>query len=304
MFMMKSVSLTRFHGAGPRLLSAVRHAGSFSRRKPLGALGAVVLIAIVIIALFAPVISPHDPYQINADFTFNPPSKTFPLGTDHLGQDVMSRLFYGARLSLTVGIVSVLIGITGGFALGVVTAYVGGALDLISQRIIDAMIAFPAIILAMAILAVLGASVTNVIVALIFVMVPPTVRTVRAQVLSIKEMDHVLAARAIGCSPARIMVFHIAPNCLAIYIVLTTITLGFAIIIEASLSFLGIGVEPGTPTWGGMLTTSVQQHIKTAPWMSLSPGIALAAVVFSFNWLGDALRDVLDPRLRGSNGRP
>ena len=286
--------------AGPWVLSAAHQLVRFSRQKPLGALGGAILIVMILIAILAPVIAPHNPRKVYADDRFHPPSTTYPFGTDNLGQDVMSRLFYGARLSLTVGVLSVLIGITAGFSLGIVTAYVGGAFDLVFQRIVDAMIAFPGIILAMALLAALGASVKNVIIALVFVMIPPTVRAVRAEVLGIKEMDYVLSAKALGCSPVRIMVRHIVPNVFAIYIILATITLGFAIIIEASLSFLGIGVQPGTPTWGGMLTNAVQQHIKTAPWMALGPGIALALVVFSINWLGDALRDVLDPRLRGA----
>lgn len=286
--------------AEPWVLSAAHQLVRFSRQKPLGALGGAILIVMILIAILAPVIAPHNPRKVYADDRFHPPSTTYPFGTDNLGQDVMSRLFYGARLSLTVGVLSVLIGITAGFSLGIVTAYVGGAFDLVFQRIVDAMIAFPGIILAMALLAALGASVKNVIIALVFVMIPPTVRAVRAEVLGIKEMDYVLSAKALGCSPVRIMVRHIVPNVFAIYIILATITLGFAIIIEASLSFLGIGVQPGTPTWGGMLTNAVQQHIKTAPWMALGPGIALALVVFSINWLGDALRDVLDPRLRGA----
>ncbi len=294
------VALPKVQWALPLVLSALRNVARFTKRKPLGALGGAVLFAIILIALLAPVISPHDPSKIYADFTFHPPSRTFPFGTDNLGQDVMSRLFHGARLSLTVGVLSVLIGITAGFALGIVTAYAGGAFDLVFQRVMDAMISFPGIILALAIMAALGSSVTNVIIALIFVMIPPTVRAVRAEVLSIKETDYVLAARTVGCSPTRIMVRHIVPNVFALYIILATITLGFAIIIEASLSFLGIGVQPGTPTWGGMLTNAVQQHIKAAPWSALAPGVALAIVVFSINWLGDALRDVMDPRLRGS----
>ncbi len=287
--------------AGSRVLSAARQVIKFSKRKPLGAVGGAVLVIMILIAILAPVISPHEPSKVHADDRFQAPSWTYPFGTDNLGQDMMSRLFYGARLSLTVGIISVFFGITAGFSLGIITAYVGGAFDLVSQRVVDAMIAFPGIILAMALLAALGASVKNVIIALVFVMIPPTVRAVRAEVLGIKEMDYVLSARAVGCAPVRIMVRHIVPNVFAIYIILATITLGFAIIIEASLSFLGIGVQPGTPTWGGMLTNAVQQHIKTAPWMALGPGIALAIVVFSINWLGDALRDVLDPRLRGAN---
>lgn len=282
-------------------ISTARQLVRFSTRKPLGAVGGGILIVMIVVAVLAPVISPHEPSKVHADDRFQAPSSTYPFGTDHLGQDVMSRLFYGARLSLSIGLISVLLGITSGFAFGIVTAYAGGTFDLVSQRVVDAMIAFPGIILAMALLAALGASVMNVIIALVFVMIPPTVRAVRAEVLAIKEMDYILSAKAIGSSPIRIMTRHIVPNCFAIYIILATITLGFAIIIEASLSFLGIGVQPGTPTWGGMLTNAVQQHIKTAPWMALGPGLALAVVVFSINWLGDALRDVLDPRLRGAN---
>ena len=297
----RTAALPNARSPVPWAPEAVRQLAAFCKRKPLGALGAAVIISIGLIAILAPVISPHDPYEVYVDHVEHPPSKTFPLGTDNLGQDVLSRLFHGARLSLRVGMVSVLIGITGGFALGIATAYAGGAIDLAFQRLIDSMIAFPSVILAMAIMAVLGASVTNVIIALVFVLIPPSVRAIRSQVLSLKEMDYVLAAKAVGCSPARIMVRHIVPNCVAIYIILATITLGFAIIVEASLSFLGIGVPAGTPTWGGMLTQASQQHIKTAPWVAIAPGVAISVVVFSVNWLGDALRDVLDPRLRGAD---
>jgi len=283
-----------------QVTTPVRVVARFARRKPLGALGAAWMTAMILVAVLAGVISPHDPYHVYADDVQHPPSKTFPLGTDNLGQDVLSRLFYGARTSLYVGVVAVAVGITAGFFLGIFTAYTGGPVDLALQRLIDAMISFPSIILAMAIMAVLGASVHNVIMALVFVLIPPTVRTVRSQVLSLKEMDYITAARAIGCSPLRIIFRHIVPNCFAIYIIMATITLGFAIIVEASLSFLGIGVPPGTPTWGGILTSATQQHIKIAPWIAIAPGVAISSVVFSVNWLGDALRDVLDPRLRGA----
>ncbi len=287
--------LTRFLG------SQVDKIVRFAKRKPLGALGAGWMIALILIAILAPVISPFGPYELHVDDVEHPPSMTYPLGTDNLGQDVLSRIFFGARISLYVGILSVLIGVTGGFLLGIVLAYAGGPLDLVLQRIIDAMISFPSIILALAIMAVLGASVNNVIMAVVFVLIPPTVRTVRSQVLSLKEMDYIMAAKALGCSPLRTILRHIVPNCFAIYIILATITLGFAIIVEASLSFLGVGVPPGTATWGGMLTRATQEHVKTAPWVAIFPGLAIASVVFAVNWLGDALRDLLDPRLRGAN---
>ena len=282
------------------MASSVKALIRFARRKPLGALGGAWLVVLILIAILAPLISPHDPYHLYVDDVGQPPSKTFPLGTDYLGQDVLSRLFYGARISLYVGIVSVLIGITAGFLLGIVTAYVGGPFDLVFQRVIDAMISFPSIILALAIMAVLGASANNVIIAVVFVLIPPTVRTVRSQVLGIKEIDYIMAARALGCSPVRIILRHIVPNCVATYIILATITLGLAIIVEASLSFLGAGVPAGTATWGGMLTRATQQHFKTAPWEAIAPGVAISMAVFSVNWLGDALRDILDPRLRGA----
>jgi ABC-type dipeptide/oligopeptide/nickel transport system permease subunit len=300
MFGDRSVSVPGIARAGLRLPPVAQNVVKFARRKPLGALGAAWMVAVIMIALLAGVISPHDPYDIYEDDVQHPPSKTYPLGTDNLGQDVLSRIFYGARISLYVSGMAVLLGVTTGFLLGILTAYVGGAFDLLFQRLVDAMIAFPTIILAMAIMAVLGASVNNVIMALVFVLIAPMSRAVRSQVLSLKEMDYVLSARALGCSPARIMLRHILPNCLAIYMIMATITLGSAIIAEASLSFLGIGVPAGTATWGGMLTSATQQHIKTAPWVAIAPGVAISMVVFSVNWLGDALRDVLDPRLRGA----
>ena len=293
-------ALPEIRRGGLRVMGPIHEIIKFSLRKPLGAVGGAGLIFLIMVALLADFISPHDPYKVYVDDVEQPPSRQFLLGTDNLGQDVLSRLFHGARISLYISGVAVLIGITGGFALGVITGYMGGVVDLMFQRLIDAMIAFPSIILALAIMAVLGAAPKNVIIALVFVLVPPTVRTVRSQVLSLKEIDYVMAARALGCSPMRIMVRHIVPNCTAIYIIMATITLGGAILTEASLSFLGIGVPPGTPTWGGMLTLAAQQHIKTAPWVAIFPGIAISMVVFSVNMLGDALRDVLDPRLRGA----
>ena len=281
---------------GYRLLRAT---GTFARRKPLGAIGGVIIIALIIIAALAPFISPHEINKLYADDRLQPPQATYPLGTDELGRDVLSRVFHGARISLYVGLASVLIGISLGFILGMVSAYMGGKFDLLFQRCVDAMLSFPAIILAMAIMAVLGAALNNIIFALVIVITPSTARTVRSQVLSLKEMDYVLAARAVGASPLRIIFRHLAPNTSALYIILATITLGTAITTEASLSFLGLGVPRDIPTWGGMLTVASQQYIKLAPWLALSSGIAIALAVFGANLLGDSLRDVLDPKLRG-----
>ncbi len=191
------------------------------------------------------------------------------------------------------------IGVTLGALIGVLSAYVGGVVDLAIQRLVDAMMAFPPIILALGLVAVLGGSANNVIIALLVILLPGTIRVIRSQLLSIKELDYTLAATAIGAGSIRIMLRHILPNVLASYIVLGTITLGFAIIIiEASLSFLGVGVSPDIPTWGGMLTRGAEE-IRIAWWLAVFPGIAISVVVFAINFLGDALRDTLDPRLRG-----
>ena len=199
-----------------------------------------------------------------------------------------------------MGILSVVFGVTGGFIVGVVSAYFGGKTDLYVQRIMDAMIAFPALILALAIMA-LGPSIQNVIIALTVVFVPGAARTVRSEALRLKEMDYVLAARSVGAPDWRIMLRHIAPNCFAMYIVLATISLGWAIIVEASLSFLGAGIPPDVPSRGGMLSGATQQYVEVGPWLAVFPGLAIAIVVFAWNLLGDALRDVLDPRLRGTS---
>ena len=228
-------------------------------------------------------------------------STKFLLGTDHLGRDVLSRVIYGARISLMVGVVSAFVGVGIGSLLGITSAYVGSSFDLAVQRLIDAFIAFPAIILGLTIMAVLGASVTNVMIALVFVLAPGAVRAVRAQALSIKEMDYIVAARAVGCSGQRIIFRHMLPNCFAIVIVLVTITLGFAIIVEASLSFLGVGIPPQTPSWGSLLAEGASA-VDAAPWLAVMPGVFLVSAVFAVNLLGDALRDVLDPRLRGTGG--
>jgi ABC-type dipeptide/oligopeptide/nickel transport system permease subunit len=206
---------------------------------------------------------------------------------------------HGARISLYVGLGSVLIGITAAFVVGVTSTYGGGPIDLSVQRVVDALMALPGLIIALAIIAVLGSSLNNVIIAIVIGMIAPVVRTVRSQVLSIKELDYITAARAVGASPFRLIFRHIVPNCFAIYLILASYYLGFAIIIEASLSFLGVGAPPDVPSWGGMLTRAAQEHVKTAPWVAIFPGLAIFIVVLGFNLLGDALRDVFDPKLRG-----
>jgi peptide/nickel transport system permease protein len=277
-------------------LLGLRH---FARYKPMGAAGGIVLLLLILVAILAPWIAPRDPYVPHVAFQYAPPGGEFLLGGDQLGRDVLSRLIYGARISLRVGVFSVLIGITAGTLLGIASAYIGGKVDLVIQRLVDALMAFPPIILALGLMAARGASENNVIIALVAILLPGATRVVRSQTLSIKELDYTLAARAIGAGPGRIMIRHILPNVMANFIVLSTISLGFAIIIEASLSFLGVGISPDIPTWGGMLTLGASKYINLAPWLAVFPGIAIAVVVFSVNLLGDALRDVLDPKLRG-----
>ncbi len=283
-------------GTVPRF---VRASIVFARRKPLGALGGGTLMLLILIGILAPAISPHDPEFIDAKHLLARPGGHYPLGGDALGRDVLSRLFFGARISLLVGLVSVGIGVSSGGLLGVISAFSGGKIDLVVQRIVDAVIAFPTIILALSIMAVLGASLTNVMIALVFSMAPHAVRTLRSQALAVREMEYVTAARAVGAGYWRIVLQHIIPNCMAIFIVLFTLALGSAIVAESSLSFLGLGVPPQTATWGSMLEEASGGYLRTAPWMAISPGLALASAVFAINLLGDALRDFLDPRLRG-----
>ena len=275
-----------------------RRVANFCRTKPLGAISAAIIIVTIILAVGAPVIAPYDPFDLNHE-PFADPGPGMWLGADELGRDVLSRVIYGARVSMYVGLASVLIGITLGTIIGIVSAYVGGIIDLSIQRIVDALMAFPAIIMALGLTAALGSSVNNIVAALVVILLPGAIRVIRAQVLSIKELDYTLAAQAIGARPWRIMLRHILPNVVASYIVLSTITLGLAIIIEASLTFLGVGVSADIPTWGGMLTEGAQKYIRTAWWLAVFPGLAISIVVFSINFLGDALRDTLDPRLRG-----
>ena len=287
--------------------TTVQNLANFFRTKPLGAFGAVVAVILVLVAVFANVLDTHDPYQIRPEDTsgnkvdvFASPDPQFWLGTDHLGRDVYSRLVHGARISLYVGLLSSFIGCTIGMIVGVASVHFGGLTDLSVQRVIDGMMAFPSLILAIAIMAALGSSLNNVVIALSIIYIPSTARILRSQALAIKETDYVLAARAVGAGDWRIIVRHMIPNCFALFIVSVTIHLGGAIIAEASLSFLGVGTPPNVPSWGGMLTGASASSIKLAPWVAIFPGLAIVVVVFAWNLLGDALRDVLDPRLRGT----
>jgi len=275
-------------------------AGRFALRQPLGTAGALVVLALVAVAVLAPQLAPHGPKE-TAFAPYLAPSAEFPMGTDQVGRDVLSRVIWGARLSLYVGLASVVVGITLGALWGVATAYFGGISDLGSQRVVDSLMALPPIILALALMAALGQSVTNVILALIILLTPTAARTVRAVALGIAAAPYIEAARAAGGSQWRIISRHLIPNCLASYIVLLTTNVSYAIVVEASLSFIGAGAPPDEPSWGGMLTAGVQA-IETAPWMVFFPGLAISLAVFGLNLLGDSIRDVTDPRLRGGLG--
>ena len=278
----------------------MRDVGRLLRRQPLGAAGGLIVFVLIAVALLAPRHPPHRPKE--ASFApYLPPSVEFPMGTDQVGRDVMSRVIWGARLSLYVGLVSVVFGITAGSLWGAVTAYVGGATDIGSQRIVDAVMALPPIILALALMAALGQSVNNVILALVVLLTPTAARTIRSVALGVVASPYMEAARAVGASRWRIISRHLMPNCLAAYIVLVTTNVSYAIVVEASLSFIGAGAPPDEPSWGGMLTAGIQA-IETAPWMIFFPGLSISLAVFGLNLFGDSIRDVTDPRLRGGLG--
>jgi peptide/nickel transport system permease protein len=278
----------------------LRTLATLAGRQPLGAAGAGIVVVLVLTAVFAPELAPHGAKD-TAFSPYLPPSAAFPLGTDHLGRDMLSRVIWGARLSLWVGLVSVLVGVTLGGLWGVVTAYVGGVADSASQRVVDTLMALPPIILALSLMAALGQSMNNVIIALAVLLTPTAARTLRSRVLSIRESPYIEAARALGCPHWRVIVLHVLPNTLATYIVLVTVNISYAIVVEASLSFLGLGAPPDEPSWGAMLTAGTQA-LESAPWMFLFPGLAISLTVFGLNLLGDAIRDLTDPRLRGGLG--
>ena len=281
---------------------------NFVRRKPLGGIGGAILVALILVAIFAPLVAPVDPSATHLRYRYaSPGTKTLEgerllLGTDQLGRDIFSRLVYGARISLYVGLVSVGIGVTLGAMVGLITGYVGGKVDLLVQRIVDAFMAFPALILALGLMAFLGPSLNNVIITLVIIFIPGSSRVIRSEALRVREMAYIDAARALGSSNLRIILRHMLPNCLATYIVFATANLGVAITVEASLSFLGLGAPRNDPSWGGMLAIAGKNYLEVSPWLLIFPSLAIGIVVVGFNLLGDALRDVLDPRLRGTSG--
>ena len=271
----------------------------FAQRKPLGAFGISIVLIATALSVAAPLVAPYDPWETRFDHGLEAPNGEFWFGTDVLGRDVLSRVLYGGKVSIYVGLVTMLLSGLGGVALGVTSGYIGGQFDLIVQRVVDSIIAFPSLILALALIAALDPGVTNIILAIAIVQTPRMTRVIRSSVLSIRETPYVDAARTIGATHVRIMLRHVTPNTFAPLMVVATSSIGSIIITEASLSFLGIGVPFTTISWGGMLGGDTRQFVSSAVWMALAPGFALSAVVFGLNMFGDALRDVLDPKLRG-----
>ena len=281
--------------------SILQKLGRFAREYPLGTAGALVLLLLVFVAVFAPVVARYDHLITDVPNRLTAPGSQFWLGSDALGRDAYSRIVFGSRVSLRVGLLSVIFGTLIGTSFGIASGYIGGWYDLVAQRLVDAFMGFPSLVLALALVVGLGASVNNVTLAIGIVLIPRMIRLSRSSALSIKEEVYVLAAQAIGASRMRIMLRHVTPNSLAPVFVLATGYLGTAIVTEASLSFLGLGVPPPNPTLGGMLregSQGSQGYLEAAPWLTIFPGLALSAIVFSFAFLGDALRDAFDPRLR------
>jgi peptide/nickel transport system permease protein len=272
----------------------------FSRKKPLGAAGGVVMLVIVLTAVFADLAATHDPIATNAQHTLARPSGEFWLGSDHLGRDIYTRIVHGARISLIVGVASTILGSGLGGIIGLLSGYLGGRIDLVAQRVMDMLQALPLLVLALVMSASLGPAVENVIIAISIPIIPRAARVIRASVLAIREFQYVEAARAIGLGHMRIAFRHILPNTMGPFIVLCTAQLGSAILVEASLSFLGLGVPEPYPSWGRMLSVSAAEYAQKAPHLVLFPGLAISLAVFGSNLLGDALRDTLDPRLRGA----
>jgi len=268
------------------------------RRKPLGAVSAAVLVALVLTAIFADVLAPFDPVETRPEIRLQAPSWAHPFGTDDIGRDVLSRVIHGARISLWVGLLAVGIGTVAGMIIGLLCGYCEGRLDLVLQRVMDAIQAIPGLVLALAIVSVLKPSTTNAMLAIAIVIIPGNSRIVRGAVLSTKQNRYVEAAHAIGCRHPRIILSHILPNVTAPILVIASIWLGNAILIEATLSFLGLGTQPPTASWGLMLSSTGRAFMEQAPWLAIFPGLAISLAVLGFNLFGDTLRDAWDPKLR------
>ncbi len=280
--------------------SWARKLGRMARRQPLGAISLLLIVIMALVAVFADFVAPHDPLKMNFVDQLVGPSAQYPLGTDELGRDIFSRIIYGSRTALLIGVVSAFVGATAGLVLGVTSAYLGGWFDLVFQRVMDVFMAFPLIIMALAIVSVFGSGAGNVIIAITIPFVPKCARVVRSSALALREIPYIDAARACGFSHARIVLRHMAPNVMAPYLIMLTSFVGQAILLEASLSYLGLGVQEPTAAWGLMLRGGAEQFFESAPWVAIFPGLAITLAVFAFNLFGDSLRDALDPKLRST----
>ena len=268
-----------------------------ARHQPLGTAGGLVVVIMILAAVFANFVSPYDPEVASWKHQLLPPDAKFWFGTDAFGRDILTRIIYGSRTALFVGFTAAFVGATSGLILGVASAYFGGRFDIIIQRLVDIVMAFPLIVLALAVVATLGAGTVNVIIAITIPFIPQCARVVRSSALAIREIPYIDAARALGYGHLRIIMRHMVPNVMAPYLIMLTTFVGHAILLEASLSYLGMGVQEPTPAWGLMLQGGAEEFAESAPWVPIFPGLAITLAVFGFNLFGDALRDVLDPRL-------
>jgi peptide/nickel transport system permease protein len=294
-------ALPRRSWRGPPI---VRLAARFCRRKPLGAIGGLLVVALIVLAVFADRIAPYAYDESIRGARMKAPGAQFWMGTDNLGRDIWSRVVYGARISVTVGFATVALATLMSAAIGVSSAYIGGAYDIVVQRVVDAWMSFPALVVVLSLMAALGPGLLNLILALSILGAASGSRVIRGATLSVIQNPYVEAARALGAGHLRIVLLYILPNVMATILILATIGLGTVILAESALSFLGFGIPPPYPSWGAMLSGSGRTFMIHAPWMVLWPSVAISLAVFGFNMLGDALRDVLDPRLRGGSGRP
>ena len=283
----------------PRRPGSVKYILYYLRHKPLGTIGVSICTIMILSAIFANLIAPHTYQEQNYEALKHAPSFTFLFGTDNFGRDIFSRVVHGARISMMVGFLAVVVGTGVGAVVGLASGFFMGKFDALVQRIIDMWMSFPDLILALTIVAVFGNTVPNVILAIAATILPRGVRVIRSNTLAIREMDYTLAARAIGASDRRIMLRHVMPNTVAPFLIIMSSMFGTAILTEAGLSYLGLGISEPTPSWGRMLTGQAAQYLSTAPWMLVFPGVAITMTVMGFAFAGDALRDIFDPRQRG-----
>lgn len=298
--MAEAVGIEKRVFTGPKRKGRLSELLKIARRKPLGTVAFLILLGLVTAAIFAPLVAAKDPNELRPLLRLQGPSGTFWLGTDQVGRDVFARIVYGSRISIYVGILAVLIGTGTGILIGLISGYFGGWVDLLIQRGVDTMMAFPGLVLALVFVTVLGPGLTNMMIAIGIIVAPGESRVVRSAVLSIKENTYMEAGKAVGVSTTRMLMRYVLPNISAPIIVIASILIANAILIEAALSFLGLGVQPPTASWGNMLSAEGRRYMELAPWLAIAPGAAIMVCVLSFNLFGDTLRDIMDPRLRGT----